>query len=122
MTLDRYLSLGHLKVSGVGSSILDEILAERGLARRVMIQVPTWLGMVPVIESTDLIAAMPAHWMDSVLSGSDCVAVPMPLPELGLSIDAVWHPRNEHDAGHRWFRELIHRIFEEACDKSRVLR
>ncbi|KPU93572.1 LysR family transcriptional regulator [Variovorax paradoxus] len=122
MTLDRYLSLGHLKVSGVGSSILDEILAERGLARRVMIQVPTWLGMVPVIESTDLIAAMPAHWMDSVLSGSDCVAVPMPLPELGLLIDAVWHPRNEHDAGHRWFRELIHRIFEEACDKSRVLR
>jgi DNA-binding transcriptional LysR family regulator len=50
------------------------------------------------------------------------VAVPMPLPELGLLIDAVWHPRNEHDAGHRWFRELIHRIFEEACDKSRVLR
>lgn len=120
LTLEKYLELGHLKVSGVGSSILDEILAERGLARRVMIQVPTWLGMIPVIESTDLIAAMPAHWMHSVLSGSDCVAFPLPLPELGLSIDAVWHPRNDHDPGHRWFRELIHQIFQEAYNKSHM--
>jgi DNA-binding transcriptional LysR family regulator len=102
----------------VGSSIVDELLAERGLARRVMFQVPTWLGMVPVIASTDLVAAMPAHWMHSMLSGSDCVARPLPLPELALSIDAVWHPRNEYDAGHRWFRELIHQIFQEAYSKS----
>lgn len=120
LTLEKYLELGHLKVSGVGSNILDELLAERGLARRVMVQVPTWQGMVPVIESTDLIAAMPAHWMDSVLSGSNCVAFPMPLPELALSIDAVWHPRNDHDPGHKWFRELIHRIFQDAHRKSHV--
>lgn len=118
LTLEKYLELGHLKVSGVGSSILDELLAERGLARRVMIQVPTWQGMVPVIESTDLIAAMPAHWMDSVLSGSNCVAFPLPLPELALSIDAVWHPRNDYDPGHRWFRDLIHQIFQDAHQKS----
>jgi len=120
LTLDRYLELGHLKVSGVGSSILDELLAERGLARQVMIQVPTWQGMMPVIESTDLVAAMPAHWMGSVLSGSNCVAFPLPLPELALSIDAVWHPRNDHDPGHKWFRELIHQIFEEAHNRSHV--
>ncbi len=118
LTLEKYLEQGHLKVTGVGSSIVDELLAERGLARRVMFQVPTWLGMVPVIESTDLVAAMPAHWMHSVLSGSNCVARPMPLPELALSIDAVWHPRNDHDAGHNWFRELIHQIFQEAYSKS----
>ena len=115
LTLEKYLEQGHLKVTGVGSSIVDELLAERGLARRVMFQVPTWLGMVPVIESTDLVAA---HWMHSVLSGSNCVARPMPLPELALSIDAVWHPRNDHDAGHKWFRELIHQIFQEAYSKS----
>nr|WP_315236404.1 LysR family transcriptional regulator [uncultured Albidiferax sp.] len=120
LTLEKYLEWGHLKVSGVGSSIIDELLAEKGLARRVMVQVPTWQGMVPVIESTDLIAAMPAHWMDSVLSGSNCVAFPLPLPELALSIDAVWHPRNDHDPGHRWFRDLIHEIFLEASQKSRL--
>lgn len=120
LTLEKYLELGHLKVSGVGSSILDELLAERGLARRVMVQVPTWQGMVPVIESTDLIAAMPAHWMESVLSGSNCVAFPFPLPELALSIDAVWHPRNDHDLGHKWFRDLIHQIFQDAHKKSQV--
>src|SRR2546427_6827654 len=38
--------------------------------------------------------------------------------ELALSIDAVWHPRNDHDAGHKWFRELIHQIFQEAYSKS----
>ena len=39
-------------------------------------------------------------------------------PELALSIDAVWHPRNDHDAGHKWFRELIHQILQEAYSKS----
>lgn len=118
LTLETYLALGHLKVAGVGSNILDEILAERGLARRVMVQVPTWQGMVPVIESTDLIAAMPAHWIDSVLSNSNCATFALPIPELALSIDAVWHPRNDNDPGHRWFRELIHEIFLDASRTS----
>ena len=112
LTLEKYLELGHLKVTGAGTSILDEVLAERGLTRRIMVQVPSWQGMVSVIESTDLIAALPAHWMDTIMSESNCIAFPMPLPELALSIDAVWHPRNDHDPGHKWFRDLIHQIFQ----------
>ena len=113
-TLDAYLAQPQVKVTGVGSNIVDDTLATDGRMRRVMVRVPSWQGMVEVIEQTDLVGAIPAHWMPAVLASGKCVTRPMPLGDMTLAIDAVWHPRNNDDAGHQWFRKTVHQMFDPA--------
>jgi DNA-binding transcriptional LysR family regulator len=112
LTLDAYLALGHLKVTGVGSSAIDEALAQRGLARNVVFRLPSWLETISVVESTDLVVAMPAHWRGEPRFMDSCVALPLPL-ELSLPIEMAWHPRNDADPAHRWLRETVHALFEQ---------
>jgi DNA-binding transcriptional LysR family regulator len=106
-SLERYLEFPHIKVTGVGSSVIDETLAQLGFARRVMFEVPSWLEMVNVIETTDLIAAVPSHWMRMPSFHERCVSRTLPLPNLKMTIDAIWHARNDDNPGHRWFRTLL---------------
>lgn len=113
MTLDAYLQLSHIKVTGVGTSLIDDSLAAKGLMRRVMFKVPTWRGMLEVIEKTDLVAAVPAHWMQLSSFAEKCQAFPLPVEGASLAIDLSWHPRNDPDEGHQWFRELVRGFFKD---------
>lgn len=112
LTLDDYLSLRHIKVTGLGSAI-DNKLAEMGLVRRVMVKIPSWQGVLSIVESTDLVALIPKHWTRRSQFQDRFVSTPLPLENFFLSIDAIWHPRNEHDSGHRWFRGVIKDLFGE---------
>lgn len=111
LTLGAYLALAHMKVTGVGSSLIDETLALSGKARRVLVKVPSWQGMVPVIETTDLVGVVPEHWTRGSNQYAGCVVRPLPIDGLTLTIEAAWHPRNNDDPGHTWFRGLVQEIF-----------
>lgn len=113
LTLETYLALVHIKVTGFGTSLIDETLASQGLMRRVMFKVPTWQGMLDVIENTDLVAAIPAHWMEISRFAERYVAAPLPVEGVSLAIDASWHARNDDDEGHKWFRELVRGFFKD---------
>lgn len=122
MTLENYLSLSHIKVTGVGTSLIDETLASKGMMRRVMFKVPTWRGILEVIENTDLVAAAPAHWMKLSSFADRCVAFPMPVEGVTLAIDLSWHPRNDVDAGHQWFRQLVRDFFKDLSPSQTLER
>jgi DNA-binding transcriptional LysR family regulator len=110
LTLARYLQLGHVKVTGVGSSAIDEALTLQGLARNVVFKLPSWLETVAVVETTDLVVAMPSHWRRNSIFMSNCVAKPLPL-KLAMPIEAAWHPRNDYDPAHQWLRATVQRLF-----------
>ena len=123
LDLEAYLALAHLKITGVGASLIDDMLATSGRMRRVMVKVPGYYRMLEVVASTDLVASVPAHWLATAQIPDTCVARPLPLAALSLSFDAVWHPRNDEDPGHRWFRESIAQVFRELPrSRARVRR
>jgi DNA-binding transcriptional LysR family regulator len=112
MDLTRYLSLHHLKISvaGVGTNAIDEALAAMGLARKIAMTVPSWLEMRQVIETTDLVAVVPHHWL-AAKEFKSFRAAALPLPHISLAIDLVWHPKDETDPAHTWFRGVVQRVF-----------
>lgn len=112
LALDDYLTLKHLKVTGLGSAI-DNRLAQMGMVRRVMVKVPNWQSVLSIVESTDLVALIPRHWTRRSQFGERFASAPLPVDDFYLSVDAIWHPRNEFDSGHRWFREVIMALFRE---------
>lgn len=113
LTLDRYVSLPHLKVTAdaVGTNMIDDALRKLGLVRNIVLTVPSWFEMRRVIAGTDLIAVVPRHWADNAAFSAGCVGRDLPLRGIALSVELVWHPRDTSDMGHAWLRALIARQF-----------
>lgn len=112
LELSDYLKLNHLKVavSGVGTNSIDDQLARLGQKRKIAMTVPSWLEMRQVIETTDLVAVVPQHWLR--VEGFDTLtAFPLPMENVSLAIDLVWHPRDDKDVAQQWFRQQIQEIF-----------
>jgi DNA-binding transcriptional LysR family regulator len=114
LELSDYLDLTHLKVavSGVGSNLVDDELANLGYKRKIAMTVPSWLEMRQVIETTDLVAVIPKHWLHAE-GFRKLMTFPRPIENVALAIDLVWHPRDEEDMAQRWFRAQIQEIFHD---------
>ncbi|CAB3782771.1 LysR family transcriptional regulator [Pararobbsia alpina] len=114
LTLEDYLSLHHLKVANtaVGTNAIDDALAAMGLVRKVAVTVPSWLQMQHVIETTDLITAVPHHWtgLEDFRRFATC---PLPIEGLSLAIDLLWHPKDDDDIAQGWFRLVIRNLFHD---------
>jgi DNA-binding transcriptional LysR family regulator len=108
ITLDQFCQFSHVLVSPTEGGFVgptDRALAERGRQRRVALSVPGFLILPEILQTEDLIAVVPERVLDGHRSGLRTFAPPLPIP--GFSVLALWHPRMQHDAAHRWLRELL---------------
>jgi DNA-binding transcriptional LysR family regulator len=94
--LDRWLAYPHVVVSGRGATAtpLDTALAERGLARRVGVVVPSFLMVPPLLAGSDLIALLPSR---CIPPDSNLTVHPPPMPVDGFRLDLAWHDRRSRD-------------------------
>ena len=105
--LDTYAKLGHVLVTDRdGPSFVDEILAQKGIERRIMLRIGRFAGAPFVVARSNLIATLPravavtsARYMPLRL-----LELPFELP--AIPIEVMWHPRNNQDPGHRWMRTI----------------
>jgi DNA-binding transcriptional LysR family regulator len=109
MTLELFLELPFLKVehATIGSTMLDDALARRGLGRRVVLTLPSLTGVLPIIKRTDLCAILPKAWLRLYGAPQDFATATVPLPEMEFTVDQFSDPSRDEDPGHRWLRHLI---------------
>lgn len=109
LTLEQLVRLQHVQVAprGKPGGYLDDVLRERGLARRVARAVP-WFGTaLQLVAGTDyalVVSERIARLLGPGL-GLRLLEVPLDLRPYALSL--VWHPRLDGDAGHRFLREQL---------------
>lgn len=115
MTAELYADLTHVKLSqaATGTTMIDDALADRGLKRRVAMTVPSWFDMPEIIERTDMIAIVPRRWAQVDARIARLSNAPLPLEEIGFSIDLFWDVHRDRDPGQKWFREIITEIFSQ---------
>lgn len=115
MTIEAYaaaphlVDAGHVQVSpqGAGISIVDAILAARGLRRRIMLVLPSSVGVPFVVAKTDLIATLPSCIVQGLASVPDVRVLTPPLPEVEVSPHMFWHRRTHDDPLLAWLRAVI---------------
>ena len=126
LSVDRYASLPHVKVAGtIGTNMIDDALARRGLKRNIVFHVPSWNDAYRIVQQSDLIMTIPSQLASDHRFGKNrnIVMLPCPLDEIAFEIDLVWHSRYDADPGHAWLRDLITEQFAEpAPSRSRMLR
>lgn len=106
-TLKQYCALEHLLVSGKGDfrGFIDERLEQVGARRRVAVTVPHYNLVPAILVNTDYVCTLPVRFLERYSEQLDILALPLDLPEFPIAM--AWHPRSEHDAGHRWLRAQL---------------
>jgi DNA-binding transcriptional LysR family regulator len=115
MTIDAFadavhvVDAGHVQVAkdGKGSSLVDSILAARGLRRRIAVVLPTSAGIPFVVAATDLIATLPSRIVKDWRAIPNLRVVPAPLPTVEVSPHVFWHPRTQDLPLRSWLRGVI---------------
>ena len=108
----RYVAEGHVAIAaGTGATLLHRALTTQGIERRVVLELPGFLGLGAIIGSTDLLATLPRHIGTTLAHGNDLALWPCPLPVDRFDVGQYWHPRFEQEPGSRWLRDLVAELF-----------
>lgn len=101
-----YVRLDHVLVSprGSGSGVVDRVLADAGLQRRIRLRVPSFPAALRTVAHSDLVLTGPTA-LEGLVPGVRSLPVPVSLPKHAITL--VWHPRVDADPAHRWFRTLV---------------
>lgn len=114
MTAETYASLSHVKLSqsATGTTVIDDVLAARGLKRHMTMTVSSWFDIPDIVSNSDLIAIAPSKLLDTDPRLAALKVFPLPLEEVVFSFDLCWDLRTEREPGQRWLRKIISEIFE----------
>jgi DNA-binding transcriptional LysR family regulator len=113
LTLKTFLAEGHIQVisSGTGHSIVDKVLTKNRLERRVLLRVPSFLGVARIVASTDLLVIVPRQ-LGNALAEQESVKIlesPFPLPH--YKVKQHWHGRFNQDPVNIWLRKTMLGLF-----------
>ncbi len=120
----RYVAEGHVSIAaGTGATLLQRALVAHGIERRVVLELPGFLGLGAIIGSTDLLATLPRHigttlahgttlaQGNGLAHGNGLALWPCPLPVDRFEVAQYWHPRFDNEPGSRWLRDLVAELF-----------
>ena len=107
--LDEFCRMRHVLVSFIGDphGFVDVLLAERGLSRRVVLTVPSFMMALSQVAESDLVAAVPRQLVKRYAARFDLVAAELPLlrPPDPLKVVATKSAMMDH--GVAWLLERL---------------
>jgi DNA-binding transcriptional LysR family regulator len=115
MTAADFAAAGHIVDAGLvqvaddgtGNSVVDAMLASRGLRRRVAVVLPSLSSAPPLVASTDLVATLPSKIARALGPMPGVRILEPPLPLLEVTSHMIWHPRSDSLPLQTWLRVLI---------------
>ncbi|TKC86303.1 LysR family transcriptional regulator [Trinickia terrae] len=110
--LKQYRSEGHVVIeSGTGAQLLEQALARERVERDVVLQLPGFLGLGTIVQTTDLIATLPRHIGETLAQVNDLAVHSCPISVDGFAVRQHWHAKYHHEAGNRWLRGVVVQLF-----------
>ena len=118
-----YMQEAHIGIlTGASYRSLSVSLVTQHLKRRVMLELPGFMGLAAIVATTDLVATVPRHIGETLAQGSAIRVVPCPIKVAGFAVKQYWHERYHRDPGHRWLRSLSFELFKRASPQLQVRR
>jgi DNA-binding transcriptional LysR family regulator len=93
------------------STVVDELLAKRGLERRVHMSVPHFAVAPFIVASSDLALTAPTRLLDPFIRLLRLRRLELPIKVPTYHLSQVWARRSGDDAGHQWLRANVARLF-----------
>ena len=113
LTARLFSNEGHILVStsGTGHAIVDKMLAQQKIERRVVLRVPSFLGVARIVAQTDFLVVVP-RLLGMALATQEQVQVLEPPTKLAhYKVKQHWHERFNADGGSIWLRHTMSKLF-----------
>jgi len=110
VTLADYLAAEHVTVvyKPQRNLDIDDLLRERGIARRFAVSVAGFGGIRPFLTGSSYLATLPRRLGANQLAGFAQAAAPFDCP--GMPMYAIWHKRYQNDPLMRWLLDCLYEI------------
>ena len=117
LSQQRFSAEGHIVVStaGTGHAIVDKVLDSHKIARRVVLRVPSFLGVARIVAQTEFLVIVP-RLLGIALASQERVQLldpPVPLPS--YQVKQHWHERFNADTGSMWLRKTMVELFSNVA-------
>jgi DNA-binding transcriptional LysR family regulator len=112
LSLAQYKEEAHIGiVAGTGYQLLEAALHSRRVQRKVVLELPGFLGLVRIVGTTDLIVTLPRHIGETLAGVGELRVFNCPVPIPAFTVKQHWHARYHNDPGNRWLRGVIATLF-----------
>jgi DNA-binding transcriptional LysR family regulator len=120
-TLETYAAAAHLmvSVSGDPQGAVDKVLAKRKLSRHVVLTVPSFTMAIAMVEESDLVVALPRHFVAKHAPRYKIVSFEPPMPLMSSPIMAVAPQVATRDGGLLWLLDSLEIAGKAARDLLR---
>jgi len=115
LTKRQFLAESHVAVKTVGTShwMIEKAMSDHGIARRIALWVPSFLGLGEIVANTELLALAPIHLATALVRDGALRHVKVPFPMDAYVVRQFWHERFHRDGGNRWLREVSMQVLGE---------
>jgi DNA-binding transcriptional LysR family regulator len=113
LTIESFEREAHLSVvtPGTGHGIVERTLEAKKIQRSVGLRVPSFLGIAPILASTDFLAILPEQLARLFAGGGKIKLLQLPFTIPPYFILQHWHERYNQDPANVWFRGLVAELF-----------
>lgn len=112
LTPTKFAALDHALIAPMGAAggVVDEVLAARGLRRRVVARLSSFHTAPFVVAETDLVLTLPNRTARRMARGIAVTLREPPIPLPSFQIHLAFHELRRRDPAHAWFRGLIEEV------------
>lgn len=115
LTQEDYCRELHIDIMGTGGHyIVRNELQKLGVSRNILMQLPGYLGVGPIIKTTDAIATVPRYLSEFLESRGDIKIFKPPYTFPSYSVKQYWHSRSHNNSNVEWLRRIFFELFSES--------
>jgi DNA-binding transcriptional LysR family regulator len=120
LTLAQFAKASHAVVKPDGREhVFEQFLQSKNIKRRVVVELSHFMSLLPIIETSNLIATVPKDLADFFVQHGEVRYVPTPMKSPIIDVHLFWHQRFHKDSAHIWLRQVIHQLFSQGTlDKT----
>lgn len=118
--LRDYKAEAHIGIAGgTGVQLLEAALQRHRVERRILLELPGFLGLAAIVSTTDLVATVPRHIGETLAAGGGLAVHGCPVPVAPFTVKQHWHARYHQDPANRWLRGLCEDLFAKKTASRR---
>jgi DNA-binding transcriptional LysR family regulator len=120
LTRRAYEAEGHVVIiGGTGAELLASTLKRAKVTRRVVLELPGFLGLGAIVASTDLVATLPRQIGEALAASAGLSMHACPIAVPPFTVKQHWHARAHQDGANRWLRSVVATLFLQPRARSR---
>lgn len=97
----------HINSGGDKDSFFDRALADTGMSRRILFEVPFFSAAFQYLSQSDALLIVPEHIAFNASRHFNLDYCPLPVPSPDNHYHFCWHSLYDKDPAHQWVRECI---------------